>query len=143
MKAMKATKATELSTSISIVLKLTPTSGDDSIPVISSLARKMIKNNQKRVKQIVEESLYGSQISNFKLSSDYSTVSLTVTPTPKYIGMEYVYGKGTLEQLKDDLIDNYGNGASDGWMEGDISFPGSSWSDDSKGEQGELFLDLL
>lgn len=125
-----------------IVLKLQPTNpaDDGSGSRLSTASDILIKQNQKRVKEIVEGSLYGTEISNYKLNKRNNTVSFTATPNKNYIGV-YKYGKGTAVEFKADIEDNYGNGAVDTWMEGDISFPGS-WDQPNKSD-GELFLDLV
>lgn len=126
--------------SVKIKLLLTPTkpnhywSIDGSHKYDLPAAKKLVQKHIQRAEEIIQRSLYGMEITELKINTKDKvgpTASFIASPTPDYIGGD---------DVKQDIRDNYGDSAADGWMEGDISFP---QYDDTPNSVGELHLDLI
>lgn len=122
-----------------ISLRLYPTKYDDSgngeKRHNDATARKLIHKHIIDAENIIRDSLYGVCISELNIDINTLTACFVAIPEKKYIGHKYKYGKGTDDDFIYDIKDNYGDGAVDTWMEGDIRFPKNN-------KNGELWLEL-
>lgn len=107
-------------------LKLTPTPYDSKL---SRERKQTLLKKKKRINEIITDSLLGFDVKRIK-HMDKGTAEVHVVTTPDFTN---IYGEeSTQEAVETFLKDNYGNGAADSWMEGDIEIV----------EGVELYIDL-
>jgi hypothetical protein len=110
-----------------IILKLDPTDMDTDMVMKQPDKVKFLKHNQKRVKEIVKNSLDGFDLLVYKLEGDI--VKAIIVANEKAAIYDY-WSKKNVEEVIKDIYEH----AADLWMGGDITL-----GDDST----ELFIELL
>lgn len=96
----------------------------------STSVTRMLKKYPKDAESIIRDSLFDSKITDLVIDADKRTATF-MAEAPKGT-------KNVLDYIQD-IMDTYGDGAADTWMEGDIRFPQSSNST----KLGELMLELV
>lgn len=76
-----------------------------------------------QMKKIVSSTVYGFTVNSIKLIGDGRVLfDVTLNKEGRALYLRDVPPKQQLKKIIEMLWDNYGDGAADGWMEGDIRF---------------------
>lgn len=110
-----------------IVLKLDPTDTQTDMGMREPYKSKFLGSNEKRVKEIVQMSLHGFDLLDYKLEGD---VFKGIITTNEGASVYDSWGKNNVEEVVNDIYEN----APDLWMGGDI---------DVGNDHTELFIKLL